>query len=261
MHRNSRPDFELIVRTHFALCAICNDDKSMKVNLDNNSHKKIEEGNSSPITSLQSKRIKNTFISPNDKSQNPNPAQMISITEIKSPNTNDDLIKNTSNIDSNFIKNRNLEKVATIEKNQTLNKLNIKKKKYFFSIMDNICLIFCKCLATKRMKALDKYFDSLRNLTYKYTDVLNIVEKFAELEKIKLVIFNEHQLSLFNCKTNLINPLSSKKNKITELYRFNNDVDAQIQTAEDFLNTYINSNNTRFRCMMDKKLIELSKFI
>lgn len=77
----------------------------------------------------------------------------------------------------------------------------------YYSAVDQLCLLFCKPFASKRLKAKEVIYKELLAYTRQYTDVLFLIDRIFEIEKLKFVLFNKKQLALFNAIKKPENPL------------------------------------------------------
>ncbi len=155
--------------------------------------------------------------------------------------------------------NHNNEKKKRIMKK--LDSLNAEKSKnnktqtsnFFFSLCNNLFMNIC-CCKCGNIKKLDEHFKKLYNYSISYTDVITVAKRFNEIDKIKFLLLNEKQMAVFNLKADVSNPYGNKKNKLTQLFIYNQDGSAQEAVLKDFLQSL---NDGREPSTIDKKLIDL----
>jgi hypothetical protein len=112
------------------------------------------------------------------------------------------------------------------------NKINIdneviinqrKKEKLKFTNIEIMKMSLCKCGIGKRLKNKLQLYNKCEVVLKEYLDLANHVKKLEEFEKMKMIVFNSNQLSLFEiiskdvCKvdTNLLK-ISDKKDSISK---------------------------------------------
>lgn len=133
---------------------------------------------------------------------------------------------------------------------------NEKRNRQIFTIMNHINLSifpFCTC-CSRGLKGIDDKFKRLIDYMNNYIDVLQMMKQFHELERIKFVLFNKKQLSIFQNVGVPEDPLHMKKlDKINTLYKFQYDKNAQKKKAQEFFTTTQGENES----ILDKRLKKL----
>jgi hypothetical protein len=106
------------------------------------------------------------------------------------------------------------------------------KKKFklsFFSIIRKPC---CKSCVRPRTKLKYNLYDKAQEILISYLDISNIVHKFEEFEKLKLVLFNEEQLAMFHFISKdfcSLNDLIQHKSEITRLKNLTKDQENMVK--------------------------------
>jgi hypothetical protein len=126
-------------------------------------------------------------------------------------------------------------------------------RKFFFSLCNNLFMNIC-CCKCGNIKKLDDQFKKLYSYSISYTDVITIAKRFNEIDKIKFLLLNEKQMAIFNLKTEVTNPFATKKNKLTELFIYNQDSSAQEVVLKEFIQSL---NHGKDPSTIDRKLIDL----
>jgi hypothetical protein len=114
---------------------------------------------------------------------------------------------------------------------------NSKRNREIFTIWNHINLSFfpfCTC-CSRNLKSVNDKFIRLIEYMYNYIDVLQMMKQFHELERLKFVMFNKKQLSIFQNIGIPEDPLHHKKIEgINSLYKFQYDQTAQKKKAQEF---------------------------
>ena len=86
-----------------------------------------------------------------------------------------------------------------------------------------------------------------------YIDVLNIMRQFHELEKMKFVMFNKKQLSVFQNVGNPDDPIHNRKElKVNQIYELQYDSQGQEKKINEFLmQDHMNGDN-----VINKRLLK-----
>ena len=106
-----------------------------------------------------------------------------------------------------------------------------------FTFFQHFRFMFCNCCLERNLSARKGNFDELFNFTLKYFDIVEIVRKLHEFERMKYVMFNKQQIALFNSISQPSNPLirSNNLNFVTKRLKFDNDKEAQKQIINNIL--------------------------
>ena len=96
-------------------------------------------------------------------------------------------------------------------------------------------------LVNRKLSIRDSNFQELISITIKYFDIVEIVKKLHEFERLKYVVFRKKEIALFNYVNQPSNPLiySIQLNLITERLKFNNDLEKQKKILESL---YVKNN-------------------
>lgn len=133
---------------------------------------------------------------------------------------------------------------------------NEKRNRQIFSIMNHINLSFfpfCTC-CSRGLKSIDDKFKRLIAYMHNYIDVLQMMKQFHELERLKFVLFNKKQLSIFQNIGIPEDPLHLKKiDRINTLYKFQYDKNAQKKKAQEFFKDTQGENESK----LDQRLKKL----
>ena len=89
-------------------------------------------------------------------------------------------------------------------------------------------------LVNRKLSIRDSNFQELISITIKYFDIVEIVKKIYEFERLKYVVFRKKEIALFNYVNQPSNPLiySTQLNFITERLKFDNDLEKQKKILE-----------------------------
>jgi hypothetical protein len=185
---------------------ILNNNKNKNQNdINNENNNKINKNNDNYKNQALNEGV-NTLNKNNNSPLNNTPEKLLnrdpekSIITPKSPRTKSLILEYPSHLDLNQNSNRSLNILKVNPPSKNLNSPKKSKNKYFFNVWENLLLTICKCFTTRRLKALDKYYDRLRTLSIMNTDVLNMVKKFTDVDKT-LYLMNIN----FHCSTVLPN--------------------------------------------------------
>jgi hypothetical protein len=133
-------------------------------------------------------------------------------------------------------------------------KLNKKFKLSFFSVILKPC---CSCFVKPRTRLKYSLYNKALKILISYLDISNIVHKFEEFEKLKLILFNEEQLAMFQfiakdfCS---LNELIEQKSEITRLKNLTKDKENLVKLILGYKEKMKNSNNMS---SIDQKLLAL----
>ena len=125
--------------------------------------------------------------------------------------------------------------------------LESKESRYIlkFSFLDTI-KIFLRtnfCFSQKLMLKSNLYKKSYQTIE-EYFDICNLLNKLEELEKLKIILFDKEQLSLFNfISKELISFDLEKLNSMSHLKNFNKNKENCVQMILKFLENYKLNNN------------------
>ena len=121
------------------------------------------------------------------------------------------------------------------------------------SLFEHFISLFLPCLIKNNKNNL---FDSLNDYAIEYTDLLNLVNTKAELEKLKFVLLTEQQLAIFNLITlpEIPNKTVLRKD-ISKLYKYSRDLKNQDNELWKF-NEKVNSGQLQLS-KLEIKLIDL----
>jgi hypothetical protein len=106
-----------------------------------------------------------------------------------------------------------------------------KSRNLKFTFLEILTLIFCRyCIKSKRLKDKKALYDISMSPLSKRIDLVNIIKKIEEIDKLKFVLFNKEQLALFNFISKEKIVLDKKKQlsstfPINSLYEYINDKD------------------------------------
>jgi hypothetical protein len=133
---------------------------------------------------------------------------------------------------------------------------NEKRNRQIFSIMNHINLSFfpfCTC-CSRNLRSINDKFKRLIDYMHNYIDVLQMMKQFHELERLKFVLFNKKQLSIFQNIGIPEDPLHMKKiDRINTLYKFQYDKNAQKKKAQEFFKDTQGENESK----LDQRLKKL----
>jgi hypothetical protein len=176
-----------------------------------------------------------------------------SVNKSKSPNLNDS--HHVSNNHSKY-----LEELLPTEKNQTYIRDILKfvdilhKKTLEFTFFEMVKYIICRCCVKKKIIEKFKLYQKSSLVLNEALDITHIIGKLEELEKLKIVLFNKHQLALFHFISKYLvsnNTNNESSSHITNLYALNNDKEALVKLLFQFKLKYKNEN---FISPLDHKL-------
>ena len=115
----------------------------------------------------------------------------------KIQNREDSSKKNLSKSEEKYLKTIEYEKNNDFELNQQI-KENKKFTKIKFSTWEIInCIVFPFCKSRKTRMKYDLYMKS-SNYLLKYINIFNFIKRLEDIEKMKSILLNNHQLALFN---------------------------------------------------------------
>jgi hypothetical protein len=124
---------------------------------------------------------------------------------------------------------------------------------YFFTLCNNLTLVFCFVCSGKRLNKLNEIYQKLQEYAIQYTDVLHIARKISEIEKLKYIMFSKKQLAYFNHVCKLENPLKKgRPSKLTEFYKYSLDTHQQHKDIAEYLKKVA---STEKKKRIDRKLI------
>jgi hypothetical protein len=104
-----------------------------------------------------------------------------------------------------------------------------KIEKMTFSPFHYFMLSLCKCCLDQKLVTRKYNFDELFRFSIQYIDIIEIVKKLHEFERMKYVLFSKEQIAIFNSISLPSNPFLNSKslNFITEKFIYDNDKEAQ----------------------------------
>lgn len=132
-----------------------------------------------------------------------------------------------------------------------------------FSFWEIIRSIFFPFFLSKTLKNKLKLYQKSSEDLLKYINIIELVQKLQQLEKLKMILFNKNQLLLFNyiskplvsSKKEVLEEMTSKK-KITDMMRFL-ESDNRTEQLNDIINYYNELKMTGNYSEIDKRLFEL----
>ena len=151
--------------------------------------------------------------------------------------------------------------------NESIKKLDVlqmeQRSKLNFSFWEIIRSVFFPiCLSDALKNKLNLYQKAKIDLL-KYINIIELVQKLQQLEKLKMILFNKNQLVLFNY---ISKPLISNKedgledrtskNKVTTIMRYL-DSENRNEQLKDIINYYNDAMETGNYSEIDKRLFEL----
>ena len=123
-------------------------------------------------------------------------------------------------------------------------------EKFEFSLMEHFSSTFFPCCSSVNLKKKENIYGLLLDHVNDYTDIVNFAKTICEVDKLKFVLFNSKQLALFNLISPPENPLNPDlKKRISVLFKYSKDNDAQIKQAKKYLK----------RCQDSSKMTDLDK--
>ena len=177
------------------------------------------------------------------------PEKIIITTNNNNQLLTDDKMKNPINI-KNPLKNNPLIRI-----NEDIELKRIKNLK--FSLFQHLKMLIpcCYCCMNKNLDQRKQNFLELLLFSSKYFDIVEIVKKLHQFERMKYVIFSKKEIALFNSVSQPSNPLifSKKSNFITERLKFDNDIEAQKKIVE----TIVEMNDNLIEGKTTKRLLKL----
>lgn len=177
------------------------------------------------------------------------PEKIIITTNNNNQLLTDDKMKNPINI-KNPLKNNPLIRI-----NEDIELKRIKNLK--FSLFQHLKMFIpcCYCCMNKNLDQRKQNFLELLLFSSKYFDIVEIVKKLHQFERMKYVIFSKKEIALFNSVSQPSNPLifSKKSNFITERLKFDNDIEAQKKIVE----TIVEMNDNLIEGKTTKRLLKL----
>ena len=177
-------------------------------------------------------------------------------------NSNDQFVRNLS---LGFKKNNYVEKINDKNNENEINKFlenwkNRKKIKINFSYWELLKINICKCnfiirtFKKNNSKKLKIYY-KFRGLILKFLDIPFFISKFEEYDKLKYILFNEKQLSLYKFISNdfiYTDDFIMKKKMLTNKKLFYNDDKKIVST----LLKVVKENKSNNKSEIDQRLIE-----
>ena len=184
------------------------------------------------------------------------------VTSINNDNSNDQM---THNYSLKFKKNNYVEKINDNDYKNEINQFlenwkNRKNIKINFSYWELLKINICKCKCIIRIfkknnsKKLKIYY-KFRGLISKFLDIPFFITKFEEYDKLKYILFNEKQLSLYKFISNdfiYSDDFVMKKKMLTNKKLFYNDDKKIVST----LLQLIKDNKTNNKSEIDQRLTE-----
>ena len=185
------------------------------------------------------------------------------VTSKNKENSNDRMINNYS---LKFKTNNYIEKINDNNHEKEINQFlenwkNRKKIKINFSYWELLKINLCKCNCiirifknNKNSKKLKIYY-KFRGLISQFLDIPFFITKFEEYDKLKYILFNEKQLSLYKFISNdfiYSDDFEMKKKMLTNKKLFYNDNKRIVST----LLQLIKENKTNNKSEIDQRLIE-----
>ena len=125
-----------------------------------------------------------------------------------------------------------------------------------FKIKHHFILGFLPCFiqCSVKLKTKNEQFLKLVGYVYNYLDVLQMVKHFHEIDKLKFVLFNKKQLSVFLNIGLPDDPLQRVKSlKINNMYDFQNETEKQNKKIMEFFKNENKINSD----IMNKRLKKL----
>ena len=185
------------------------------------------------------------------------------VTSKNKENSNDRMINNYS---LKFKTNNYIEKINDNNHEKEINQFlenwkNRKNIKINFSYWELLKINICKCNCiirifknNKNSKKLKIYY-KFRGLISQFLDIPFFITKFEEYDKLKYILFNEKQLSLYKFISNdfiYSDDFEMKKKMLTNKKLFYNDDKKIVST----LLQLIKENKTNIKSEIDQRLIE-----
>jgi hypothetical protein len=184
------------------------------------------------------------------------------VTSNDNENSNEQFVRNFS---LKFKKNNYVEKINDKNNENEINKFlenwkNRKKIKINFSYWELLKINICKCnfiirtFKKNNSKKLKIYY-KFRGLILKFLDIPFFISKFEEYDKLKYILFNEKQLSLYKFISNdfiYTDDFIMKKKMLTNKKLFYNDDKKIVST----LLKVVNENKRNNKSEIDQRLIE-----
>ena len=154
---------------------------------------------------------------------------------------NNRVISNKNETNFTISKNFQSKQYSKFSINNSISQINeeieLKKiKNLKFSLFQHFRKLIpcCCCFVNRKLSNRYSNFEELISFTIKYFDILEIVKKLHEFERLKYVVFSKKQIALFNYVNQPSNPLiySTQLNFITERLKFDNDLEKQKKILE-----------------------------
>jgi hypothetical protein len=163
-------------------------------------------------------------------------------------------IMNVSNMNNNH--QRISEDLKLKTQNNILEDNELKRiDKMKFTFFQYVLFCFCGCFLNQTLHIRRRNFEELFNFSIKYFDIVEIVRKLHEFERLKYVVFNKEQIAIFNSIAQPSNPLIKSDNldTLTKRLKFDNDKEAQKEIINKVLNHKSDNNDER----TTKRLLKL----
>ncbi len=128
------------------------------------------------------------------------------------------------------------------------------QRRNLLSFCDHFMLTYLKCCVCGRIKKISTYYEKIDFLVTYYTDILSISNNIFELEKLKYLLLDEDQVSLFNYRMKLnVKSDLNQNSKYADYYYFTKSLNDDINLGE-IQHRIRNRNDNKF---FNKRLADL----
>jgi hypothetical protein len=130
------------------------------------------------------------------------------------------------------------------------------KKKFKLSFLSTLKMPFCSSCVRSRTRLKYHLYDKAQDILLNYLDISNIVHRFEEFEKLKLVMLNEEQLAMFHfiakdfCS---LNDLINQKSEVSRLKNLMKDKEHLVRIIVEYKEKLKDGEIS----YVDKKLFEM----
>ncbi len=122
----------------------------------------------------------------------------------------------------------------SMEVTKNMTKKQIPKKNYsltnksalLLSLGEHICLVYLCCCVSERTQKIENFYQLLNYYMKDYTDICNITNNIYEMEKMKYLLMDEDQASIFSLRTKIHvkENLQKHSNNFSTYYYFLRDL-------------------------------------
>jgi hypothetical protein len=218
---------------------------------------KIDENKNTVRLEISKSKIESSKVNLN-KSFEPN----IDNAEVNMDKSNINNVYGREKKEDGDIESSNSKREGHLELQKTIKNIEQPRKprkkdleeKFEFTLMEHFCSTVFPCCSNPLLKRKINVYEQLIDYVLEYTDIISFSKTKLEVEKLKYVLLSTKQLALFNLISPPENPLKTNiKKKVSMLYKYSKDPQAQIKQAKKYLSKLKESQPTG----LDKKLLDL----